>query len=174
MGKKRTALDAGEAMAELAVFSREILLGGLAKDLKISDLSLFNPGVLIAGFFCWLLCWSVSSLDFASLRDAVLAGRAFVSRAGLGWVSAFTASVEALGVRLALVAADVDCAGKGLGPVLRYRLKTSGFEIEYWAAGRTLTRGFCIVPYWRPACSGSSVACFVITARLHSDRSWIF
>lgn len=169
-------MGAGEAPAELAVFSREILLGALAKDLKISELSLFNPGVLVAGFFCWLLCWGVSSLGFASLRDAVLAGRAFVSRGGLGlgWISAFTAGVEALGVRLALVAADVDCAGKGLGPVLRYRLTTSGNDFEYWLAGRTLTRAFWIVPYWRPACSGSSVACFVITARLHSDKSWIF
>lgn len=174
MGKKRTALGAGDATAELAVFSRETLLGGLAKDLKISDLSLFNAGVLVAGFFCWLLCWDVSSLGFASLRDAVLAGRAFVSRAGLGWVPVFTAGVEALGVRLALVAADVDCAGKGLGPVLRYRLTTSGLEFGFRLAGRTLTRAFWIVPYWRPACSGSSVACFVITARLHSDRSWIF
>lgn len=138
MGKKRTALDAGEATAELAVFSRETLLGALAKDLKISDLSLFNAGVLVAGFFCWLLCWGVSSLGFASLRDAVLGGIALVSRAGLGWVSAFTAGVEALGVRLALVAAAVDCAGKGLGPVLRYRLATSGVLIRILASGSYL------------------------------------
>lgn len=121
MGKKRTALGAGEAPTELPVFSRETLLGGLAKDLNISDCSLFNPGVLAAGFFCWLLCWGVSSLGFVSLRDAVLLGRAFVSRAGIGLVSAFTAGVEALGARVPLLAVGVDWAGTGLGPVLRCR-----------------------------------------------------
>ena len=31
-----------------------------------------------------------------------------------------------------------------------------------------------MVPYWRPACSGSSAANLAATARLHSDRSWMF